>query len=642
MQQYTAPLNQIRFIQNMLGAGDVTKEMNYEGYDWGTMCQFMDMVADFATNEMLPLNESGDREGCTHDKATKKVKTPKGFARAYKQFAEMGLCGVTGSQEYGGLGAPYMLNAAIVEFCTATNFSLATYGGLTAGCAKAVEYNGTDELKTTFLPKLSSGEWTGTMCLTEQQAGTDLGMLKTKAEPIEGTDMYAITGEKIFISCGEHDVAGNICHLVLARTPDAPQNIKGISLFLVPKFMPDAKGEIGEANSLHCSGLWEKMGIHGSSTCTMQFDGAKGWLVGEKNKGVNAMFTMMNDARMKVGLQGLGIADIAVQNAIINASLRKQGSLIKDARDPNAPKAPSILHHTNVRADLIDLQSMIQGFRALLHNVAKHQDIAARFPEEQFRQQAEDYVALMTPIIKSMLTDISVEASIKGIQIPGGAGFITESGVEQFFRDAIIGTIYEGTNHIQAMDFVFRKALDPKDFQSRIGQVLEPLSRDIFNAYARGQFVEEAQKLENCHSLFEKSMTTLALKGLMEQLDDMLAVSKDFIDMFGYLATGKMWLQMMNAAQGQLDDNKTLDAGQKQFYETQVKMGRAYIHRVMTPRIKMLESKLEAGAETVVAIEPDELMANPDVQIGIEQWPAPEPPHPDFRDRRILLELMMG
>ncbi len=626
-QRYMPPLDDIRFVMNqVLGAGRLSRIEAYEDFNWETMLQVIDLAAQFATDVALPLNAIGDMQGCTHDSKTFTVKTPDGFKAAFQEFAKLGFIGLTGNKEYGGQGAPHILNTAVTELQASANFSLATYPGLTAGHAHALDLNAAEEIKRLFLRMLYSGTWTGTMCLTEPDAGTDLARVRTNANLL-GDGTYAITGEKIFISCGEHDLTddGQICHLVLARLPDAPPGIKGISLFVVPKLALDEQGKPGKGNGVHCRRIEKKMGIHGSATCNLVFDGAKGWLVGEPHKGMSAMFSMMNDARIKVALQGLGLAEIACQNATLYASERVQGSRISEARDPKAERV-KIIQHANVRSDLMDMRCMIQGLRAMIQHTAMQQDLAKHHPDEQFRRKHEDFVALMTPILKSFGTDLSVEASRMGIQIHGGTGFITETGVEQFFRDAIIGTIYEGTNPVQAMDLVYRKVLDPRDFLSRVGLEFQGFLNEIFNAQAKGRHPDELPKLESALRTAAGVMgADLIARGLAQQHDEILAISKPVLDMMGYVSMGRMWLKMMDAAQDCLERDPDMDVKHRSYYETQLALGQHYIHRVMTPRVAGLSALINAPLESVLAMEPEHLVPpQSDRQIGVEERPYPE------------------
>src|SRR5271165_5087218 len=411
-----------------------------------------------AEEVLQPLNLSGDQEGCRR-LPDGSVATPKGFREAYKAYVEGGWVGIAGSPAYGGQGLPHFLSVALNEYALAANLAFTMYPALTKGATDALLAHGNDALKSRFLPKMTTGEWTGTMNLTEPHCGTDLGLIKTRALR-QGDGSFAISGQKIFISAGEHDLSVNIIHLVLARIEGAPAGVKGISLFLVPKFLPDADGRPGQRNGVVCGSIEHKMGIHGNSTCVMNYDSAKGWLVGEENRGLNAMFVMMNGARLAVAIQGLGLSEVAYQNAAAYANERRQGRSLKGPVEPDKP-ADLLLVHPDVRRMLLEIRAFNEAARALLVWIALTEDEARFSPDPQARQAADDRLGLMTPVLKGVFTDVGFANTVKAQQVLGGHGYIGEWGMEQFVRDARIAMIYEGANGVQALDLVGRKL--PKD-----------------------------------------------------------------------------------------------------------------------------------------------------------------------------------
>jgi len=458
MPQYKAPLRDIQFVvHELLNADKAFAALPaLQEIDKDTINQIIEEAGKFASEVVFPLNQTGDKEGCTrHEDGT--VTTPTGFKEAYQQYIAGGWPALSCDPEYGGQGLPQLLNSVLYETLNSANQSWAMYPSLSHGAYECLHAHGTPEQKKTYLEKLVSGHWTGTMCLTEPQCGTDLGILKTKAEPLaDGT--HSITGTKIFISSGEHDLAENIVHLVLARLPDAPKGTKGISLFAVPKRLANADGILGENNKVSCGSLEHKMGIHGNATCVMNFDGAIGSLVGEPNKGLNAMFIMMNAARLGVGIQGLGLTEIAYQNSAAYAKERLQMRSLTGVKEPEKAADPIIVH-PDVRKMLLTQRAYAEGGRAFAYWVALMIDNELNHPNEEIRKDTADMVTLLTPIIKAFLTDNAFTATNEGLQVFGGHGYITEWGMEQYVRDARITMIYEGTNTIQSLDLLGRKVL---------------------------------------------------------------------------------------------------------------------------------------------------------------------------------------
>ncbi len=454
MTTYKAPLREIRFLlHELLDADELTKLPGYGEATADLVDAILEEGAKFCENELLPLNRSGDEEGCVYENGV--VRTPKGFKEAYDKFAKGGWISLSAEPDYGGQGLPKLINLVVEEMVNSSNMSFGMYPGLSIGAYNAISANAEESLKRLYLPKLASGEWSGTMCLTEPQCGTDLGLVRTRAEP-DGAGAYKITGTKIFISAGEHDLADNIIHLVLARLPGAPSGTRGISLFLVPKFLPRDDGSAGPRNGVFCGAIEHKMGIRASSTCVINFDDAKGWLVGEENKGMRCMFVMMNAARLGVGVQGMALGETAYQSAVAYAKERLQGRSLAGAKYPDKPADPIIVH-PDVRRMLLRVRSQVEPARALAYWIGVEIDKAEKHPDPLAREAADDLVALMTPIIKAYFTDLGYEAANLAVQTYGGHGYIREQGVEQLVRDARITQIYEGANGIQALDLVGRK-----------------------------------------------------------------------------------------------------------------------------------------------------------------------------------------
>ncbi|MCB2046320.1 MAG: acyl-CoA dehydrogenase family protein, partial [Novosphingobium sp.] len=455
MPAYTAPARDARFIVNeLLDLESYADLPGFEAASADLVDTLIEEAGKFTAEVMFPLNQSGDLQGCTrHEDGS--VSTPDGFRAAYDQLREAGWAAIAKPAELGGQGMPHVLGFVVEEFMSSANQAFAMYPGLTNGAVSALIAKGSDEQKALYLPRMIAGEWLGTMNLTEPHCGTDLGLIRTRAVP-QGDGSHAITGTKIFISAGEHDLTGNIIHLVLAKLPDAPEGSKGISLFVVPKVLVNADGSLGERNAVSCGSIEEKMGIHANATCVMNYDGAKGWLVGEENKGLAAMFIMMNEARLGVGIQGLSQAEVAYQNAVAYARERRQGRALTGPAEPGQPADP-ILVHPDVRRMLMDAKALTEGLRALILFCALQVDLSHKAADEKQRQIADDLVGLLTPVIKGYGTDKGYDVATSMQQVFGGHGYIREWGMEQYVRDARIAMIYEGTNGIQAMDLCGRK-----------------------------------------------------------------------------------------------------------------------------------------------------------------------------------------
>jgi len=616
MPTYKPPLDNIRFILNdVLNVGQLSEEIPaYKDVDWETISSLLSEVGKFFREVTFPLNQSADKEGVTYDPNTKSVKMPKGFKEAYKAYFDMGLQGLTDDPEDGGMGMPKYLGAAFGEMIT-TSTAFGMIPTLTAGGVRVLKAFGSDELKEIYMKKLIAGTWSGVLCLTEAHAGTDLGLMATKAEPQEDGS-YKITGNKIFISMGEQDITENIIYLVLARLPNAPPGIKGISIFVVPKFIPDENGNPGVRNETSATGVEEKMGLHASSTCSMSFDGAKGWIIGEPHKGMQAMFKMMNEMRINVGVQGLGLSELAYQNIANYANERVQGKPLLQSANPAADSV-AIIEHANMRKYLMDMKAQIEAARALALDVAVALDLAAKHPEKTVRKNAEAYAALMTPVIKAGLTDMGVEISTRALQLHGGIGYITEMGVHQYVRDSVVTTIYEGTNDVQSMDFTFRKVMDPKDLGNRVGLFMNPLAQEIGAAKGNEKLSAHAETLEKSMKIFQQTMQGLMGAAMSGKIEDVLVHSRDFTDMFYKLAMGRMWLKMMSTAQEKLDQG--VSSALVTFYQEKLDLGEYYMNRIMAPEIKKLEMRIEAGAATVVKSIADQFKPEKEAGVATKQ-----------------------
>ncbi len=595
MPTYTAPTRDARFIVNEML--DLASYNNLPGFESATPDMIDTVINEagkFCAEVLAPLNQIGDKEGCTrHDDGS--VTTPTGFKAAFDQYRESGWGTISQPEEFGGQGMPHVLGMLIEEFVGTANQAFAMYPGLTGGAVAAILAKGSDEQKEKYLHKMIANEWLGTMNLTEPHCGTDLGMIRTKAEP-QADGSYDITGTKIFISAGEHDLTENIIHLVLAKTPGAPDSSKGISLFIVPKFLVNDDGSIGDRNTLQCGSIEEKMGIHGNSTCVMNYDGAKGWMVGEENKGLAAMFIMMNAARLGVGIQGYAQAEVAYQNAVAYALDRRQGRALTGPAEPEAQADP-IFVHADVRRMLMDAKAYTEGMRALALWGALQVDLTHKGATEEDKAKADQIISLLTPVIKGYGTDKGFDVAINMQQVFGGHGYIQEWGMEQYVRDSRIAMIYEGTNGVQAMDLCGRK------LAQNGGAAIQGFFATVDEEIAAAKQIEElapfAEKLEKALGE-QKAATMWFMQNAMANPDNLGAGAHHYMHIMGIVSLGLMWLRMATVAHAKLAEG----AEDKAFYETKLATARYYGDRFL-PDAGALRRKIETGSDSMMALDAD-------------------------------------
>ncbi len=590
MPTYKAPLRDMRFVlYELLGIEGLRALPEGDGFGPDLVDPVLEEAAKLAEQVLLPLNRSGDEEGCVLENGV--VRTPKGFREAYRTYAEGGWTSLACDPEFGGQGLPHALAVFVEEMVCATNLSFSLYPGLTFGAYSALHAHASDEVKQRFLPKLVDGSWTGAMCLTEPHSGSDLGLVRTRAVPqADGT--YRITGTKIFISAGDHDLSENIVHLVLARLPDAPRGTRGLSLFAAPKLLTDEHGRPAVRNAVTCGSIEHKMGIKASATCVINFDDATGWLVGERNRGMAAMFTMMNTERLAVGVQGLGIAEAAYQNAAAYARDRLQGRSVSGVRLPDKAADPIIVH-PDVRRMLLTMRAYAEGMRALGQWVAQALDRRERDADPAARAAADEFVSLMTPVVKALFTDLGVECASLGLQVFGGHGYIREHGMEQYLRDARIGPIYEGTNGIQALDLVGRKL--PMCSGALAERFFAPVEEFIAAANAQPALAEFVRPLGVALDRL-RGVTDWILKAGGADPEESAAAATEYLRLFGLVALGYMWARSAAVA---LPAAGGPEAG---FYQAKLNLARFYVQRLL-PQTEALASAILAGGRSIRAFE---------------------------------------
>ncbi len=592
MGQYLAPLRDMQFVLYELL--DVTTELKalpaHAEVDADLINQVLEEGAKFTSKVLFPLNQVGDREGCRLDPVTHEVSTPTGFKEAYRQFVDAGWPALTCDPEYGGQGLPVVVYNPLSEMLNASNQAWYMYPGLSHGAYECLREHGTAELKALYLPPLVSGQWTGTMCLTESHCGTDLGLLRAKAVP-RADGSYTITGSKIFISAGEHDMAENIVHLVLARLPDAPPGTKGISLFVVPKFIPDADGTLGARNAISCGALEEKMGIHGSPTCQMNLDDASGWLIGQPHKGLNAMFVMMNAARLGVGMQSLGQTEVAYQNALVYARERLQMRSLSGIKAPDKAADPIIVH-PDVRRMLLTAKAYAEGGRAFSSFIALQIDRELNHPDEAVRKDAADLVTLLTPVVKAFMTDNGWIATSEAMQVYGGHGYIAGWGMEQYVRDARINMIYEGTNTIQSLDLLGRKVLlDNGARLKKFGALVQAFIEENGTDEAMNEFITP---LADLGDKVTKLTMEIGMKAMQNQ-DEVGAAAVPYLRVVGHLVYSYFFAKMAKIALAKLDSGDN-------FYKAKLATARFYFARLL-PETAMLIRQARSGCGSLLDLE---------------------------------------
>lgn len=595
MPQYTPPIRDTRFVlEHVVGLDRYANVPSFAAATPDTVDAVLEEGGRFVAEVLFPLNQSGDLEGCTrHDDGS--VTTPKGYKEAYARFVESGWGTLSAPEAFGGQGMPHVVSTAFQEYMISANMAFAMYPGLSHGAIAALVVKGSPEQQQKYLPKMVSGEWGGTMNLTEPQCGTDLGLIRTKAEP-QADGSYAITGTKIFISAGEHDLTDNIIHLVLAKTPGAPDSSKGISLFVVPKVLVNDDGSLGARNAVSCGSIEHKMGIHANATCVMNYDGATGWLVGEEMKGLAAMFIMMNAARLGVGLQGLGVAETAYQNAVQYAKDRRQGRALTGPAEPDE-KADTLFVHPDVRRMLMDAKAWTEGLRALCLWGALQADLEHNAATEEERQLAGDLLGLLTPVIKGVGTDRGYQIATNAQQVYGGHGYIQEWGMEQYVRDARIAMIYEGTNGVQAMDLAGRK------LAANGGRAVQAFGKMALEEIAAGKndpaVADLAARLEKAAGELQAATMWFLANG-MKDPNNIGAGAVPYMHLVGVVAVGLMWLRMAAAA-AKLKQAGEADAA---FLDAKLVTARFFAERVL-PEAGSLRRQIEGGAEAIMALPPE-------------------------------------
>ncbi len=594
MPEYNAPLRDTKFVmQELLNCNEHYQHLGYQDATPDMLDAILSEAAKFSENVIAPINASGDKEGCRWENGT--VTTPTGFKEAYQQYVEGGWPTLTHRTEFGGQGLPYSLNSHVTEILSAANNSFSIYPVLSHGASATIEAHGTQEQQAMFMPKIVEGTWTGTMCLTEPQCGTDLGLLRTKAELNEdGT--YAITGTKIFISGGEQDLSENIIHIVIARIPGSPEGTRGISLFAVPKFNISAAGDIEEKNNVSCGSIEHKMGIHANATCVMNFDGAKGYLIGTVNKGLSCMFTFMNAARLNVANEGVASADASFQGALAYAKDRLQMRSLSGVKNPDGP-ADAIIVHPDVRRMLLTQKSIAEGGRALVGYLSQLVDSTHAEKNPEIKAISESKLSLLTPIAKAFLTELGFEATSHGVQVFGGHGFIQEWGMEQLMRDARISMLYEGTTGIQALDLLARKVLGTK------GEIMKPFANEVAEFCQQNSTTPEMLAFINPIIKYTdewQSLTQSIGKKAIANPDEVGAASVDYLMYSGYVVLAYFWAKMAKVS---LD--KIAEGSDDAFYHAKLKTAKFYFDR-MLPRALGHAACLQTGGESMMALNEDE------------------------------------
>ncbi|NQY33503.1 MAG: acyl-CoA dehydrogenase C-terminal domain-containing protein [Alteromonadaceae bacterium] len=597
MPEYKAPIRDIKFVmQELLDCDSHYKQLDYEDASLDMIDAIMGEAAKFTEQVVAPINQIGDQQGCTWIDG--EVKTPDGFKEAYSQYVEGGWSTLAQSTKFGGQGLPHSLDSSIVELFSSANHSFAMYPGLSHGALATIEAHGSDLQKQMFLPKLVEGSWTGTMCLTESHCGTDLGMLRTKAE-VNEDGSYSITGTKIFISAGEHDLSDNILHIVIARISGSPEGSKGISLFIVPKLSVTGEGELDAENGrngVSCGSIEHKMGINANATCVINFDGAKGYLIGEQNRGLNCMFTFMNAARLGVANEGVAAAEASFQGALAYAQDRLQMRSLSGVKNPEGPADPIIVH-PDVRRMLLTQKSIAEGGRALVAYLSQLVDVSHSEKDEAVKAVAESKLALLTPIAKAFLTELGLECTSHGVQILGGHGFIKEWGMEQLMRDTKISCLYEGTTGIQALDLLARKVLGSK------GEILKPFAEEVtafcLENIADADMVEFIKPIMKFSEQWQQLTQSIGLKAQGNR-DEIGGASVDYLMYSGYLSLAYFWAKMAKVAQ----DKLASDSEDKAFYQAKIKTAQFYFQRIL-PRAHGHAACIEHGAGSMMALDAD-------------------------------------
>jgi alkylation response protein AidB-like acyl-CoA dehydrogenase len=578
----------MRFVLHELhDSADLMQSIDRPDVNDELIDSILEEAAKFAHEVLLPINASGDEEGCTYENGV--VRTPRGFKEAYARYRDNGWGALAAPQEFGGQDLPDILGKMVEEMQCSANLSFGLYPGLTHGATLAIIGHASEELQARYLPKMIEGTWSGTMNLTEPHCGTDLGLLRTKAVP-QGNGSYKITGTKIFISAGEHDLTENIIHLVLARLPDAPKGVKGISMFLVPKFLPTDDGRPGQRNGVTCAGIEHKMGLKGSATCQLVYEDAVGWLVGEPNRGLAAMFTMMNAERLSVGIQGLGVAETAYQSAVAYAKDRLQGRSLAGAKYPEKSADPIIVH-PDVRRTLMTVRAYVEGCRALSGWVSKALDLESKATDAELRQSSQDFVALMTPVVKALFTDLSFELSSMALQVYGGHGYIRDHGMEQLVRDARITMIYEGANGIQALDLVGRK------LPANMGRLLRGFFGPVQDFIEKHAADPKVLPLAKAFATLQQATAHLAQVGLKDP-EEAGAAATDYLRLMGLVALGYMWARTAQIAEEKLPASN----GEAGFYQAKLTTARFFNERLL-PQTGALWSAIKAGKASMMALE---------------------------------------